>query len=111
GRPQLARVCLLIDSRHGVKESDEEMMALLDGAAVSFLAVLTKSDKISQAESRAMLNATAKIASRHTAAHPDLFLTSSTTGGGVPELRAALASVALPSDSSYKPASAGRDRA
>src|SRR5262249_34238503 len=80
GRPQLARVCLLVDSRHGIKESDEEMMALLDGAAVSFHVVLTKSDKISPAESRAMLNATGETAARHTAAHPELFLTSATSG-------------------------------
>jgi len=50
GRPQLARVCLLIDSRHGVKDSDEAMMDLLDGAAVSFQVILTKSDKIDAAE-------------------------------------------------------------
>jgi GTP-binding protein len=111
GRPQLARVCLLVDSRHGIKASDEDMMALLDGAAVSFHLVLTKRDKIPEADARSVLNATAQAAARHTAAHPELFLTSATTGEGLPALRAALASVALPSDSSYKPAAAGRDRA
>ena len=103
GRPQLARVCVLIDSRHGVKESDEEMMALLDGAAVSFHGVLTKADKIGAAEAEAMLNATATAVEKHTAGHPLLFLTSAETGAGIPELRASLASVALANETGYKP--------
>jgi len=103
GRPQLARVCVLIDSRHGVKESDEEMMSLLDGAAVSFHSVLTKADKISGDESAAMLNAVVAATQKHTAGHPDVYVTSAETGAGIPELRAALASVALPSETGYKP--------
>ena len=111
GRPQLARVCVLIDSRHGVKDSDEEMMDLLDGAAVSFHAVLTKSDKVDGQDSANVLNAVVAATGKHTAGHPDVFLTSATTGAGLAEVRAALASVALPSDSGYKPAAARRDRA
>jgi GTP-binding protein len=103
GRPQLARVCVLIDARHGVKESDEEMMALLDGAAVSFHSVLTKADKISQAETAAVLNAVVDATRQHAAGHPDVFLTSAETGAGIPELKAALAAVALPANSGYKP--------
>jgi GTP-binding protein len=104
-------VCVLIDSRHGIKDSDEEMMALLDGAAVSFHSVLTKADKIDAKESANVLNAVAAATSKHTAGHPEVFVTSSETGGGLAELRAALASVALAIDSGYKPATAGRDRA
>ncbi len=111
GRPQLARVCLLIDSRHGVKDSDEEMMGLLDGAAVSFQTVLTKIDKIAATEIPNVLNATTSATSKHTAGHPDVFVTSAETGAGLPELRAALADVALAPDSGYKPAAAGKDRA
>ena len=111
GRPQLARVCVLIDGRHGVKDSDEEMMDLLDGAAVSFHLVLTKSDKISAEESRNVLNATIGAAGKHVAGHPEVFLTSAEMGDGLAELRATLASVALPTDSGYKPAAARRDRA
>jgi len=109
GRPQLARVCLLIDSRHGVKDSDETMMDLLDGAAVSFQVILTKSDKIDAAELANVLNAVAAATEKHTAGHPEVFVTSSETGAGLAEVRAALAGVALPSDSGYKPAAAGRD--
>ena len=82
GRPQLARVCVLIDGRHGVKDSDEEMMDLLDGAAVSFHLVLTKSDKIRAEESRNVLNATIGAAGKHVAGHPEVFLTSATAGDG-----------------------------
>ena len=73
--------------------------------------VLTKSDKINAEESRNVLNATTAAAAKHTAAHPELFVTSAETGDGVAELRAVLADVALPSDSGYKPGAAGRDRA
>jgi GTP-binding protein len=104
GRPQLSRVCVLIDSRHGVKESDEDMMSLLDGAAVSFHAVLTKADKISQEERANVLNAVTAATEKHTAGHPEIFVTSAETGAGIAELRAALAAVALPANSSYKPA-------
>jgi GTP-binding protein len=110
GRPQLSRVCLLVDSRHGVKESDEKMMELLDSAAVSFHLVLTKIDKIDSALFTNVLNAARAAAAEHTAGHPDVFLSSSESGMGLAELRAALAGVALPADSGYKPAAAGKDR-
>jgi GTP-binding protein len=104
GRPQLARVCVLIDSRHGVKDSDEEMMDLLDGAAVSFHAVLTKGDKIAPGERADVLNAVAAATQKHVAGHPEIFVTSAESGSGIAELRATLASVALPPNSGYKPA-------
>jgi GTP-binding protein len=105
GRPQLVRVCVLIDARHGIRESDEEMMSLLDGAAVSFHAVLTKADKIDQAENANVLNAVSAATEKHTAGHPQVFVTSAETGAGIPELRAALAAVALAPNSGYKPRS------
>jgi GTP-binding protein len=111
GRPQLARVCVLIDARHGVKDSDEDMMDLLDGAAVSFHTVLTKADKVEAKDLPNVLNAVAAATAKHTAGHPEVFVTSSTTGSGLAELKATLASVALPADPGYKPATAGRDRA
>ena len=94
GRPNLRRVCLLIDARHGPKSSDEEVMTLLDRTAVSFQVVLTKTDKLhasALAERRAaMVPALAK----HVACHPDVIATSAAKGTGIPELRAALAALA-----------------
>jgi len=92
GRPTLKRICLLIDARHGVKDSDRETMKNLDAAAVSYQIVLTKTDQLRPAEvPRAISNAEA-VARRHGAAHPTVLPTSSTTGFGIPELRAELAS-------------------
>jgi GTP-binding protein len=94
GRPELRRVCLLIDARHGTKDSDREIMAELDKAAVSYQAVLTKADKVKPpalAKVRATLEA--ELA-RHPAAHPQIAVTSARAGTGVAELRAALAALA-----------------
>lgn len=96
GRPTLRRVCILIDARHGIKDSDEQIMAMLDEAAVSFQAVLTKCDKLSQADLAARLDETRTRAARHVAAYPDVATTSAQSGGGIPELRAALATLAVP---------------
>jgi GTP-binding protein len=98
GRPELRRVCLLIDARHGTKDSDREIMAELDKAAVSYQAVLTKADKVKPpalAKVRATLEA--ELA-RHPAAHPQIAVTSARAGTGVAELRAALAALAAPSN-------------
>lgn len=94
GRQSLRRVCLLIDSRHGIKKSDEEMMMMMDKAAVVYQVVLTKSDKISAAALTKMLNKTEPAVGKHTAAYPVLFPTSSETKAGIPELRASLAALA-----------------
>ncbi len=96
GRPELARVCLLIDSRHGAKDSDREIMAELDRAAVSYQAVLTKADKMKQQALAAVRRATEQELAGHPAAHPDCPLTSARTGLGIAELRAALAVLAAP---------------
>jgi GTP-binding protein len=94
GRPTLRRVCLLIDSRHGVKDTDRETMKNLDAAAVSYQLVLTKTDRLgASAVVRAVADAEA-VARRHGAAHPQALPTSSETGFGLPELRAQIFAVA-----------------
>lgn len=93
GRPTLRRVCLLIDSRHGVKEIDAEIMAMLDQSAVNYQLVLTKMDKIKETEAQEEALKAARLIARRPAAHPNIVLTSSETGEGLAELRAALASL------------------
>jgi GTP-binding protein len=94
GRPVLRRACVLVDSRHGLKDSDREVMSLLDKAAVSYQLVLTKADKIKAAPMVALRQSIAGEIARRPAAHPEIFATSSETGEGLAELRAALAAVA-----------------
>ena len=94
GRPTLKRVLLLIDSRHGLKESDEEIMRLLDESAVSFQVVLTKCDVPGRAELAETVVKTTARTVKHVAAHPVLHATSSERGDGVAELRADLAQLA-----------------
>jgi GTP-binding protein len=94
GRPTLKRICLLIDSRHGVKESDRETMTNLDKAAVVYQVVLTKADLPSRADmAKAMASAVAEVA-KHAAAHPQVLTSSSESGAGIPELRAELTALA-----------------
>lgn len=93
GRPNLRRVCLLVDSRHGIKKADQETMAVLDKAAVVYQVVLTKTDKISPAALKAVEAKTLETISKHTAAYPILFPTSSMTKKGIDELRAELAAL------------------
>ncbi|HEY0271234.1 MAG TPA: ribosome biogenesis GTP-binding protein YihA/YsxC [Sphingomonas sp.] len=90
GRAVLARVLVLVDSRHGLKDVDRELMGMLDKAAVSYQLVLTKSDKVKASELAAVLEATQAEARKHVAAHPDILATSAELGGGMPELRAAV---------------------
>ncbi len=96
GRPSLRRVLLLIDARHGIKEPDRPIMALLDEAAVSYQAVLTKVDKVKPDELAARLAATAEELARHVAAHPAIHLTSAHDGTGIATLRAGLSALAAP---------------
>ena len=88
GRPTLRRCLLLVDSRHGLKDGDREMMDMLDKAAVVYQIVLTKLDKLNAAEAAAVQERTAADIVRRVAAHPHLLLTSSEKGQGIPELRA-----------------------
>lgn len=93
GRAKLARVFVLVDARHGLKEADGGVFDLLDQAAVSYAIVLTKSDKLKQTELTAgVAEITAAIA-RRAAAFPVVFPTSARTGAGIPELRAAIVRV------------------
>jgi GTP-binding protein len=91
GRPGLTRAFVLIDSRHGILKADEEMFDLLDEAAVTYQAVLTKSDKIKPAELEKMRETVAAAIRKHPAAFPELHATSSEKGFGIPELRAEIA--------------------
>jgi GTP-binding protein len=90
GRLVLKRALVLIDSRHGVKEVDRDMMKLLDEAAVGYRLVLTKTDKIKASELAAVLAATEAEARKRTAAFPHVHATSSEKGMGIAELRAAV---------------------
>jgi len=90
GRDTLKRTLVLIDSRHGIKDVDREIMEMLDRAAVSYRLVLTKADKIKATDLDAVMAATAEEARKRPAAHPDILATSSEGGLGIPELRAAV---------------------
>jgi len=90
GRAALKRALVLVDSRHGLKEVDREMMRMLDDAAVSYHLVLTKGDKVKPSALGALYETTAVEAAKHPAAHPAIFTTSSETGSGIAELRAAI---------------------
>ncbi|HZU51850.1 MAG TPA: ribosome biogenesis GTP-binding protein YihA/YsxC [Sphingomicrobium sp.] len=90
GRQVLKRVLVLVDSRHGLKDVDREMMRMLDDSAVSYQVVLTKADKIKPSALGALYEMTALEAAKHPAAHPTIFTTSSETGSGIAELRAAV---------------------
>jgi GTP-binding protein len=94
GRRELKRVFLLIDARHGLKPNDEETMRMLDDAAVSYQAVLTKADKPKASELAAIQAKVASELAKHPAAHPQLLTTSARTGAGLEELRAAIAALA-----------------
>ncbi len=90
GRVELKRTLVLIDSRHGVKDVDRDMMKMLDEAAVGYRLVLTKADKIKASELEAVLAATQAEARKHPAAFPVVHVTSSEKGMGIEELRAAV---------------------
>ncbi|MFC0590261.1 ribosome biogenesis GTP-binding protein YihA/YsxC [Novosphingobium aquiterrae] len=90
GRVVLKRTLVLIDSRHGPKPVDREMMQMLDEAAVGYRLVLTKADKIKASELEAALAATQAEARKHSAAFPVVHVTSAEKGMGIAELRAAI---------------------
>lgn len=94
GRPSLKRTYLLIDARHGVKPIDEEVMSLLDRAAVSYQIVLTKADKIKPPAVERLAAETLERIGRRPAAHPDLTATSAEKGDGLEELRQAILAAA-----------------
>ncbi len=87
GRASLKRVFLLIDSRHGLKPNDLEIMEMLDEAAVSYQLILTKCDKIKPSEVAKILNLTSQEAAKHAAAFPDVLTTSSLSKDGIEIVR------------------------
>ncbi|MBS1301459.1 ribosome biogenesis GTP-binding protein YihA/YsxC [Loktanella sp. SALINAS62] len=93
GRPTLRRVFVLIDARHGAKAVDEEIMTLLDRSAVTFQAVLTKTDKIKGSALAESLDKTRIALAKHPAAYPELILTSAEKGDGIDTLRAIIATI------------------
>jgi GTP-binding protein len=95
GRAVLARTLVLVDSRHGLKDTDREMMTMLDEAAVGYRIVLTKTDKIKASDLKAVAEKTALEAKKHVAAFPEIHLTSSEKGMGIAALRAAVVADAL----------------
>ena len=93
GRVTLRRAFVLIDARHGIKEVDEEILSLLDSAAVTFQCVLTKADKVKAKDREAVLTQVRGKLAKHPAAFPEIILTSSEKGDGLATLRATIASV------------------
>ncbi|WAT16790.1 ribosome biogenesis GTP-binding protein YihA/YsxC [Aurantiacibacter sp. MUD11] len=90
GRVPLKRTLVLVDSRHGLKDSDREMMKMLDEAAVGYRLVLTKTDKIKASALDAVHEKVVAEARKHPAAYPVVHKTSSEKGMGIAELRAAI---------------------
>jgi len=88
GRPSLRCVFVLVDARHGLKDSDKELMKLLDSAAVSYRIVLTKVDKVKDQDLQKVRAKTLDVLSKHAAAYPDIANTSSLKGHGIADLRA-----------------------
>ncbi|SFO31236.1 GTP-binding protein [Roseovarius lutimaris] len=93
GRQTLRRAFVLVDARHGIKPVDEEIMSLLDSAAVTFQCVLTKTDKIKERDREALLAQVRSRLAPHPAAFPELILTSSEKGEGIATLRATIATL------------------
>jgi GTP-binding protein len=91
GRPNLARVYVLVDARHGIKKNDEEVLSLLDKAAVSYQLVLTKIDKVKPGGLEAVTAKVAEAIRKRPAAHPDVIATSAEKGTGIDLLREAIA--------------------
>jgi len=94
-RATLRRVCLLIDSRHGIKDADYPLMLMLDEAGVSYQVVLTKTDKLGPSELALIAERTRVQMASHAAAHPEIHLTSALEHQGIAALRAMLASFAV----------------
>jgi GTP-binding protein len=91
GRANLARVYLLVDARHGLKPVDDTVLKTLDKAAVNYQLVLTKADQVAAPDLEARIAAISVALAKHPAAFPEVLATSSRSGAGMPELRAAIA--------------------
>jgi GTP-binding protein len=93
GRATLRRAFVLIDTRHGVKAVDEEILTLLDRAAVTFQVVMTKADKVNEATRNENIAQTMAALQKHPAAYPEIVVTSAEKGEGVEALRAIIATL------------------
>jgi len=93
GRPNLRRAFVLIDSRHGIKPVDEEIMQLMNRSALTFQVVMTKADKIKDYERDRVLEQVRGKLAKHPAAFPELIMTSSEKGDGIAILRAVISSL------------------
>ena len=91
GRQSLRRAFVLVDSRHGVKKVDTEIMSMLDSSAVTFQVVLTKLDKVKEKDRENILKQVRASLQKHPAAFPEIILTSSEKGWGIPTLRSIIA--------------------
>ena len=91
GRQSLRRAFVLVDSRHGVKKVDTEIMSMLDSSAVTFQVVLTKLDKVKEKDRENILKQVRASLQKHPAAFPEIILTSSEKGWGIPTLRSVIA--------------------
>jgi GTP-binding protein len=91
GRASLRRAFVLIDHRHGVKKVDDEIMSLLDSSAVTFQCVLTKEDKVKAKDRERILEQVRASLAKHPAAYPEIIVTSSEKGDGIPTLRSVIA--------------------
>ncbi len=96
GRPTLRLACILIDARHGPKPIDEAMLTMLGEAAVAFRLILTKADLVKPAVLEALSDRLQTALLRKSGAYPDLSVTSARTDAGMDELKAMLATFALP---------------
>ena len=92
GRPNLARVMLLVDSRRGLKDSDRSIMDLLDESAVNYQIILTKSDKVKKLDVEKIISDINAEAHKHIALHPEVITTSSRKNIGIDTIRAIIAS-------------------
>ena len=93
GRQSLRRVFVLVDSRHGVKQVDDEIMTLLDQSAVTFQVVMTKADKVKDKDRDRIFDQVRQALAKHPAAYPEMIVTSSEKGWGIPTLRAIIATL------------------
>ena len=93
GRPNLRRAFVLIDSRHGIKPVDEEIMQLMNRSALTFQVVMTKADKIKDHEQDRVLEQVRGKLAKHPAAYPEIIVTSSEKGDGIETLRAVIATL------------------
>ncbi|RED45031.1 ribosome biogenesis GTP-binding protein YihA/YsxC [Aestuariispira insulae] len=96
GRQSLKKLCLLVDARHGLKDTDEELMDMMDEAGVAYQLILTKVDKVKTQQRDKTLAGVQAAIKKRAAAFPEVMVTSSHKGWGVPELRALLNGVASP---------------